>query len=117
MKKLILAVLAALLCAVSAEAATKSVTLLWDANTEPDLAGYRLYQGSAPGGPYSLKNALTKVTTTTFVLTATVPTNYYWVLTAVDSSGNESGYSNEVSFLFDPDVTPPAAPRTLRLAP
>jgi len=29
-----------------------SVTFEWRANTEPDLAGYRLWSSKVPGGPY-----------------------------------------------------------------
>lgn len=109
--------LAIIMAATSASAATITKTLLWDANTEADIAGYRLYQSNVAGGPYTLKANVGKVTTTVVTLTATVPTTFAWVLTALDTAGNESGYSNEVTFLFSPDVTAPAAPGNLRMAP
>ena len=98
-------------------AATITKTLLWDANTEADLKGYNVYQSITDGGPYTLKAGLAKVTSYNVTLSATVPTNYFWVVTAVDTAGNESGYSNQATFLFEPDLTAPAAPGNLRLAP
>ena len=46
MKRLGFTVLA-LILAVSASAT--DVTLTWTANTEPDLDGYKIYYGTAPG--------------------------------------------------------------------
>ena len=33
------------------------VALQWDANTEPDLAGYKVYYGTDSGGPYECQDA------------------------------------------------------------
>ena len=95
--------------AVLTYAATSSVTLNWDANTEPDLAGYRLYQGATTGGPYALKQTLAKVTTTT--VPGLLDGTHYFVLTAFDAFTNESGNSNEVNKTFD--TLAPAAPRNV----
>lgn len=105
-----LAIIATILFwAVFASAATSSVTLAWDANTESDLAGYKLYSGASAGGPYALKQTLARVTTTTV---AGLPDGtHYFVLTAFDTVGNESGYSNEVNKAFD--TLPPLAPRNV----
>jgi fibronectin type 3 domain-containing protein len=94
---------------VVSSAATSSVTLQWDANTEPDLAGYKLYQGAATGGPYTLKQTLAKVTTTT--VAGLVDGTHYFVLTAFDTVGNESSYSNEVNKAFE--TVAPAPPRNV----
>jgi hypothetical protein len=73
-----------------------SATLHWQANTESDLAGYRVYYGvqSRSYGPY----IPTAKTVTSYTLNGLTPgKTYYFALTAVDTSGNESGYSREVS--------------------
>ncbi len=73
-----------------------SATLSWRANTESDLAGYRVYYGfqSRSYGPYTP----TAKTVTSYTLNGLAPgRTYYFALTAVDTSGNESGYSTEVS--------------------
>jgi fibronectin type 3 domain-containing protein len=53
-----------------------------------------LYRGNASGGPYSLLTSGLSSTTYTDsnVLSGS---SYYYVTTAVDSSGLESGYSGE----------------------
>jgi hypothetical protein len=93
----------------TSSAATSSVTLAWDANTEPDLAGYKLYSGASAGGPYVLKQTLAKVTGTT--VAGLADGTYHFVLTAFDTFSNESGYSNEVFKTFD--TIPPLAPRNV----
>jgi hypothetical protein len=94
--------------------ATTDVTLAWDTNTEPDLAGYRVYQ-SAMSGTYN--KATGKVcdvakSITTCTISAMPDGTYFWVATAYDLKGNESGYSNEVSIALD--STPPASPKNLK---
>jgi fibronectin type 3 domain-containing protein len=77
--------------------ATSSATLTWDANTEPDLASYRLYRSTTPG-VYGAALATIPTGTTSYVAAGLqVGTTYYFVVTAVDSADNESQPSNEVS--------------------
>ena len=77
--------------------ATSSATLTWDANTEPDLASYRIYRSTTPG-VYGAALATIPTGTTNYVATGLqVGTTYYFVVTAVDLSDNESQPSNEVS--------------------
>lgn len=110
MKKLI--ILAILACAFTAQAAV--ITFAWDANTESDLAGYRIYKSTTSGQyTYGAANAVAavgKVTTATATVTGAEGTKFYFVCTAYDTSGNESGPSNEVNYTI-PDTTPPAAPK------
>jgi hypothetical protein len=72
------------------------ITLTWDPNNEPDLAGYEIYFGTASGNyqwNIDVGNA------TTYTLTGlNMGTIYYAAATAYNTNGYESGYSNEVSF-------------------
>ena len=71
------------------------VTLAWDANSEPDLAGYKIYWGDA-SGDYNQSLDVGNVTQ------ADAPIVYgqYIAVTAYDNEDpvNESGYSNEVYY-------------------
>ncbi len=70
------------------------VTLLWDANTETNIAGYRVYYGSASRAyvaPISVGNQ------TTYTVKNLGPGTYYFAVTAFDTTGAESDFSNEVS--------------------
>lgn len=59
-----------------------------------DLVGYKIYYGTSPGD-YVFNIDVGKVTTYTI---SNLPEGitYYFATTAYDTSGNESGYSNEV---------------------
>ncbi|MBA5876271.1 MAG: hypothetical protein GDA66_17230 [Nitrospira sp. CR1.2] len=76
---------------------TASATVSWNANTESDLAGYRIYVGTRSGsygfvGPFEVSNR------TSFTI-ANLPTGttYFFAVSAFDKSGNESAKSAEVS--------------------
>ena len=72
-----------------------AITLDWQANTEPDLVGYRVLRATTAGGPYGLITG-SLVVGTQFTDTAVVEgTTYFYVVRAVDGSGNESLDSNE----------------------
>jgi len=79
---------------------SSSRQLLWDAPTTnadgtalTDLAGYKIYYGASPGS-YSI---VVDVGNTTSYDFTNLPTGtYYFVITAYDTSNNESSYSNEV---------------------
>jgi len=109
---LVLAVFLALLV-VAARSEPVDITFAWDSNTETDLAGYNLYQSQLEGvytfgpGCEVAKIPISAIPSTSCVLPSVeVDNTYYWVLTAYDKWGNESGPSNEVSN----DKTAPAAP-------
>ncbi len=73
------------------------VNLAWDAHTDPAVTGYRIHYGTA-SGVYTGSMAIGKTTA------ASIPgladgVNYFFALTAVNSSGLESDFSAEVSFL------------------
>lgn len=81
----------------SASPTTSSATLAWNANTEADLAGYKVYRGTSPG-TYGAPIATLQGNVTNYVATGLqLGTTYYFAVTAYDTAGNESSYSNEVS--------------------
>jgi hypothetical protein len=76
--------------------AVASVVMQWDASTDPSVTGYKFYLGTASGvygagvdvgnaTSYTVKNLLSGHT-------------YYFAVTAYNSSGQESAYSNEVAY-------------------
>lgn len=76
---------------------SSSVTLTWNANTESDLAGYRVYRATS-SGTYGAPIATIQGNTTSYIATGLqFGTTYFFVVTAFDIAGNESAYSNEVS--------------------
>lgn len=75
---------------------TGQAVLTWDANTEPDLAGYKIYMKNSAAGPYSTPHVVLVGPTTTYTVTNLSPGTYWFRITAYDTSGNESAFSNEV---------------------
>lgn len=85
---------------------TASYTMAWGPNTEADLAGYYVYYGTSqrtnvdPNNcptdgykcGYKEKIRVGKVTTHVFQLPRG---KYYFAVTAFDTAGNESAFSNE----------------------
>ena len=77
--------------------ATSSATLTWNANTDPDLSGYKVYQATASGA-YGAPVVTLQGNVTSYVATGLqVGTTYFFIVTAYDTAGNESTNSNEVS--------------------
>jgi len=73
-----------------------SVALSWDASTSSSITGYRVYRSTVSGTGYSpLTSAISALTYTDD--TVADSTTYYYVVTAVDSAGVESPYSNQVT--------------------
>jgi hypothetical protein len=72
-----------------------SATLSWAANTDSDLAGYKVYMGTQ-SGVYGTSIAVGNVTT--YQPANLQPnTTYFFSVTALDTAGNESLHSSEVS--------------------
>ena len=89
------------------------ITLRWDPNPEEDLWRYNVYISLSETGPFDTmlstgtltipKKGIETIgtivdgealTTVTFVNSGLTSGTYSYVITAVDDSGNESGYSN-----------------------
>jgi len=82
-------------------ASGESIKLVWDPNSEADLAGYKVYSSNTNGGPYTLIQDVGKVTELVLDVTAKPDGPIYYVATAYDLSGNESGYSNQATYVVD----------------
>ncbi|MEK6227674.1 MAG: LamG-like jellyroll fold domain-containing protein, partial [Chloroflexota bacterium] len=85
---------------LSASAAINgSVTLTWNANSEPDLAGYSVYRSTtspvSTAGPALNPSLLIGTGYTDTTVTNGTP--YYYVVAAFDTSNNRSNASNQVS--------------------
>ncbi len=92
--------------------ATLDLKVLWTPNTEPDMKEYNFYRVDAgreliatyphpPVLPYNFS--------------VTVPDGsagvLRFVLTAVDTNGNQSADSDEATYSYNLDTTPPLKPR------
>jgi len=93
---------------IASNALAAQATLAWDPNTESDLAGYRIHYGTASGS-YTVHTDVHNVTTYT-VDGLTVGQTYYFAASAYDTAGNESGYSNSVSYAVPAANGAPSAP-------
>lgn len=87
-----------LLMSGSAYAETPQAKISWTANQESDVIGYRVYQTRYSGiydtaVHYDIGN---RTTVTITLPQARCNATYYWVVTAVDAGGQESGPSQEV---------------------
>ncbi len=104
-----------LLCLLASAAGAAELVVSWDPNTEDDLAGYKLYYGTASGDygePIVLDAAeLVPVGGKLYYLLENLEpaTTYYVALTAYDSSGNESALSEEASYTTAADEAPHAS--------
>lgn len=109
-------ILILLMLCLTSPAFGADITLSWDAPTTNadgtpliDLAGYKVYVGSASGSynaeAIDVGNVLTKT------LINFCEGTYYFVATAYDLTGNESEYSNEVSKTINIAPAPPGGLR------
>jgi len=74
---------------------THSVSLTWTASTSANIAGYNVYRSTTSGGQYTQLNS-GLVTTTSYTDGSVVAgQTYYYVTTAVDTSNEQSAYSNQ----------------------
>lgn len=83
-------------------AVVKSATLSWspattnsDGTPLVDLAGYRVYYGTSSGNYTNTVDISDPAATSTLIAGLASYTTYYFAVTAYDTSGNESSFSNE----------------------
>jgi hypothetical protein len=88
-----------LLLMPSTDALAAPITLVWDAVSDSDLAGYKIYYGFG-SRQYSVNMNVGNYTTAKLsgLKEAQI---YYIAVTAYDKSGHESAYSNEVKYDLD----------------
>jgi len=68
----------------------KSVILHWDPNTETNLAGYNVYRSLSSSGPFVLKNTNLLTTLGFCDLSVSDGVTYYYQITAVTTTSQES---------------------------
>src|SRR5690348_15628460 len=91
-----------LLAGVPAAAFAHRVTLNWDRNAAPDVAGYRLRYGTSSRNYTQIKDVGNTTTATLSNLTARQ--KYFLVVTTYNRAAVESPPSKELSFIVPPDL-------------
>lgn len=73
-----------------------AVDLSWVGSTSSGVTGYYVYRSTVSGSGYAKINASSAAPTTTYTDSSVQSgLTYYYVVTAVDGSGNESTFSNQ----------------------
>ena len=85
------------------ESAEKYVTLKWNPNPEPDIAGYHLWRSETETGKYEKltgENPLPPSENPEYQDASIIPGKSFWYcITAIDTSGNMSNRSKPVGSL------------------
>lgn len=90
---------------LTAEADGESVSLQWRPNSEGDFGKYRLFGGQSEAPTTVIDSTQSVDQTSVTVSDLLNDTTYYFRLSALDTLGNESDYSNEVSAVpFSPPM-------------
>ena len=78
---------------------SNTAILAWDSVADAAVTGYSVYYGTASGVYFqAVGSGISAGNVTTYTLTGLTRGNrYYFAVTAYDTAGLESGYSNEVS--------------------
>ncbi len=80
-----------------------AVKLTWTPNLEPDLLGYNIYRATAPAGPFVKANPVPTERTAYYHDEALQAlTRFYYRVTALDSSMNESAVAFTISVSTNP---------------
>jgi hypothetical protein len=74
---------------------SSAVTLNWKPSSSSGVSGYRVYRGTATGGPYSRVTASTLPALNYEDTNVASGRSYYYVVTAVTTNGMESKFSRE----------------------
>jgi hypothetical protein len=80
----------------------QQVTLAWDPNSEPDLEGYKCYYGLAS---MDYEHRIIVGNHTVYTVTDLTPgETYYFAVTAYNTVGMESEYSEEIMYTVPTDL-------------
>jgi Abnormal spindle-like microcephaly-assoc'd, ASPM-SPD-2-Hydin len=79
-----------------------SVNLSWTASTSQNVIGYNIYRGVTSSGPYSKINSVLNASTLYSDTTVADGQTYYYVTTSVNSTNEESPYSNQTTAVIPP---------------
>ncbi len=91
-----------------------AVTLAWTASTSTGVTGYNLYYGTTSGS-YGTK--VNVGNTTSYALSSLqTGATYYFAVTDYNSSGTESGYSNQISYTVSSGCTYTISPTSQSFA-
>jgi len=99
----ILALLIFVACLAGSCATTLAgeVGVAWDAKTEPEIVGYKIYY---QGVTHTDLRSIDVGSVTTYTVTGLDPDTYSFCVTAYDPSGNETGCSNVVWATLSPPM-------------
>ena len=86
---------------LSANGGSGTVSLAWTGNSEADLAGYNVYRSDTSNGTYIKVNTTLVNTSAYDDNMVSASSTYFYKVTAVDSSNNESVQSGSVSATTD----------------
>jgi fibronectin type 3 domain-containing protein len=87
------------------------VKLYWQANTEEDLLGYRVYRSNAPNDEYSLvsKETLSNTQFSDTININTLTKKIYYKIVAIDRHFNPSAFSEALALTRPDKIAPGAA--------
>jgi hypothetical protein len=83
---------------------THYVTLTWTASSSSNIDGYNVYRSTSSGSGYTQINSSLISATSYTDTSVTAGQTYYYVTTAVDSSNNQSTYSNQAQATVPTDI-------------
>jgi hypothetical protein len=92
----LLLLLIAILSLLVPAAHAGQVTVAWDPNPEPEVAGYKIYYGTTAG---NYTSSLDAGNATSILISGLQDgATYFFSAVAYDASNNESGFSNEITY-------------------